>query len=198
MYSRAVVRSFLARSPAYNKLAANSSTSTAAVFQAEPKPPVQGVMQVREDKIVGRDIVGYGLNGEAQYFDTITFPFPSVRFMKNTPEILALREKEKGDWKKLTLEEKKKLYRASFCQTLVEVDAPTGEWKAVFGWVFVWVAVAVFSFVGVRKFLTSTADDPSLSLEHRQAQLKRMIDLRVDPIDGLSSNWDYEKNTWKS
>jgi len=52
----------------------------------------------------------------------------------------------------LTIEEKKKLYRASFCQTLVEVDAPTGEWKAVFGWVFVWVAVAVFSFVGVRKF----------------------------------------------
>ena len=196
MYSRAVVRSFLARSPAYNKLAANSST--AAVFQAEPKAPVQGVMQVREDKIVGRDIVGYGLNGEPQYFDTITFPFPSVRFMKNTPEILALREKEKGDWNKLTLEEKKKLYRASFCQTLVEVDAPTGEWKAVFGWVMVWVAVAIFSFVGVRKFLTSTADDPSLSLEHRQAQLKRMIDLRVDPIDGLSSKWDYEKNTWKN
>jgi hypothetical protein len=87
MYSRAVVRSFLARSPAYNKLAAANS-STAAVFQAEPKPPVQGVMQVREDKIVGRDIVGYGLNGEPQYFDTITFPFPSVRFMKNTPEIV--------------------------------------------------------------------------------------------------------------
>ncbi|XP_015379552.1 PREDICTED: cytochrome c oxidase subunit 4 isoform 1, mitochondrial-like [Diuraphis noxia] len=196
MYSRAIVRSILARPSTYNKLAANSST--AAVFQAEPKPPVQGVMQVREDKIVGRDIVGYGLNGEPQYFDSITFPFPSVRFMKNTPEIMALREKEKGDWKKLSIEEKKKLYRASFCQTLVEVDAPTGEWKAIFGWVMVWVSVALFSFVGVRKFLTSTADDPSLSLESRQAQLKRMIDLRVDPIDGLSSNWDYEKNTWKS
>lgn len=52
----------------------------------------------------------------------------------------------------MTLEEKKKLYRASFCQTLVEVDAPTGEWKAVFGWVMVWVSIAVFSFVGVRKF----------------------------------------------
>lgn len=86
MYSRAIVRSFLARPSAYNKLAANSST--AAVFQAEPKAPVQGVMQVREDKIVGRDIVGYGLNGEPQYFDSITFPFPSVRFMKNTPEIV--------------------------------------------------------------------------------------------------------------
>jgi len=174
------------------------NSSTAAVYQAEPKPPVQGVMQVREDKIVGRDIVGYGLNGEPQYFDSITHPFPSVRFKKNTPEIMALREKEKGDWRKLTLEEKKTLYRASFCQTLVEVEAPTGEWKAIFGWVMFWVSVAIFSFVGVRKYLTNTADDPSLSLESRQAQLKRMIALRVDPIDGLSSKWDYEKNTWKS
>lgn len=64
----------------------------------------------------------------------------------------ALREKEKGDWKKLSLDEKKQLYRASFCQTLVEVEAPTGEWKAVFGWAMVWASVAILSFVGVRKF----------------------------------------------
>lgn len=64
------------------------NNTTAAVFQAEPKPPVEGAMQVREDKIVGRDVVGYGLNGENQYFDSITYPFPSVRFMKNTPEIV--------------------------------------------------------------------------------------------------------------
>lgn len=64
----------------------------------------------------------------------------------------ALREKEKGDWKKLSLDEKKQLYRASFCQTLVEVEAPTGEWKAIFGWVMVWTSVAILSFVGVRKF----------------------------------------------
>ena len=194
MYSRSIVRSFLTRPSVFKKSTVNSST---AVFQAEPRPPVEGVMIVKEDKIVGRDIVGYGLNGEPQYFDSITYPCPSVRFMKNTPEIMALREKEKGDWKKLTLDEKKTLYRASFCQTLVEVDAPTGEWKAICGWAFFWCSIAIFSFVGIRKFLTVGADDPSLSLEARQAQLKRMIALRVDPVDGLSSKWDYEKNTWK-
>lgn len=88
MLSHSMVRSFLARPAVLKRLAANSST--AAVFQAEPKPPVQGVMQVREDRIVGRDIVGYGINGDPMYFDNITWPFPSVRFKKNTPEILVI------------------------------------------------------------------------------------------------------------
>lgn len=89
MYSRSIVRSLFARPPAFKRPNLPSvNSSTAAVFQAEPKPPVQGVMQVREDKIVGRDVVGYGLNGENVYFDSVTYPCPSVRFMKNTPEIL--------------------------------------------------------------------------------------------------------------
>lgn len=30
-----------------------------------------------------------------------------------------------------------------------------------------------------------------------QAQLKRMIDLRANPVQGISSQWDYEKGDWK-
>lgn len=33
------------------------------------------------------------------------------RFREDTPEILKVKEKEKGDWKKLSVEEKKLLYR---------------------------------------------------------------------------------------
>ena len=40
--------------------------------------------------------------------------------------------------------------------------------------------------------LPETFDD-----EHRLAQLKRMIDLRVGAVDGLASKWDYEKGRWK-
>jgi cytochrome c oxidase subunit 4 len=54
-----------------------------------------------------RDIVGYGWNGIPTYIDRPEFPCPAVRFRENTPEVLALREKEKGDWNKLTVEEKK-------------------------------------------------------------------------------------------
>lgn len=32
----------------------------------------------------------------------------------------------------------------------------------------------------------------SFSLEHRQAQLKRMIDLRIEPITGLTSKYKYD------
>ena len=53
------------------------------------------------------------------------------RFKEDLGEIATLRAKEAGDWKKMTKEEKKVLYRASFCQTLAEVEAPTGEWKSV-------------------------------------------------------------------
>jgi hypothetical protein len=37
----------------------------------------------------------------------------------------------------------------------------------------------------------------SFSEESKKAQLKRMIDLRVNPIEGISSNYDYEKGEWK-
>jgi hypothetical protein len=33
------------------------------------------------------------------------------RFREDTPEILKVKEKEKGDWKKLSIDEKKLLYR---------------------------------------------------------------------------------------
>lgn len=37
----------------------------------------------------------------------------------------------------------------------------------------------------------------TLSEEHRQEMLQKMIDLRWNPITGTASKWDYEKNDWK-
>jgi cytochrome c oxidase subunit 4 len=42
------------------------------------------------------------------------------------------------------------------------------------------------------------SDDPiSFSEERQKAQLKRMLDLEVNPIHGISSKWDYENKRWK-
>ena len=80
-----------------------------------------------------REIVGYGNTGEATYIDHPVHPFPAIRFKEDTPEISKLREKEKGDWKKMTVEEKKMLYRASFCQTFEEMNAPQAWWPGIIG-----------------------------------------------------------------
>jgi len=147
-------------------------------------------------KIGKREVVGYGINGEPSYVDHVMMPFPAIRFREDTPDVTALKEKEKGDWKKLSIEDKKTLYRASFCQTFAEMRAPTGEWKSILGIVLGGVALSWWMYIWVKAFVYPPLPK-SMSLESRQAQLRRMIDLRVDAIDGIGSKWDYEKNTWK-
>lgn len=61
-----------------------------------------------------------------------------------------LREKEKGDWRQLSLEEKKALYRASFKLTFAEFKAPTGEWKSVIGTSMFFVALGLWMFYAMK------------------------------------------------
>lgn len=118
------------------------------------------------------------------------------------------------------MEEKKALYRASFCQTYSEMTAPTGEWKSIIGCALGFAALSYWMYMWAKMFgkkgrewnlfwrtfeITSifglavypNMPDTITNEEKRSAQLKRMIDLRVDPVDGLTSNWDYENNRWK-
>lgn len=37
----------------------------------------------------------------------------------------------------------------------------------------------------------------SFTPENQAKQLRYMIDLQVNPIDGLASKYDYDKNEWK-
>ncbi|XP_037960386.1 cytochrome c oxidase subunit 4 isoform 1, mitochondrial [Teleopsis dalmanni] len=148
------------------------------------------------EKIGKREIVGFGWNGDPVYYDRVDYPMPAVRFREPNNEINALRQKEKLDWKKLSMQEKKALYRASFCQTFAEVKAPTGEWKMhigmmlLFGSAAIWVCMLMNIFV--YDPLPVTFDEP-----HQKAQLERMLDLEVNPVTGLSSQWDYENKKWK-
>ena len=47
------------------------------------------------------------MNGKPIYIDCLHYPCPAIRFKENTADVMALREKEKGDWKALTIDEKK-------------------------------------------------------------------------------------------
>ncbi|XP_029835971.2 cytochrome c oxidase subunit 4 isoform 1, mitochondrial [Ixodes scapularis] len=147
-------------------------------------------------RIGKREVVGYGMNGEYVYIDQPEFPMPAIRYKEPTAEIEKLREKEKGDWKNLSLEEKKALYRFSFCQTYAEMKASRNEWKPIVAGVLTTLGVTLWVWIFLKKFVYGPLPE-SCSPAAKEAQLKRMIDLRVNPIDGVASKWDYENNRWK-
>ncbi|XP_068625327.1 cytochrome c oxidase subunit 4 isoform 1, mitochondrial-like [Battus philenor] len=147
-------------------------------------------------RIGNRDVVGHGMNGSAAYKDDPLFPFPSIRFKENTKDICALREKEKGDWRQLCCFEKKALYRASFCQTFAEFQAPTGTWKFVIAWVLISTSLAFWMAMFFHYYVYEPLPS-SCSKLAQKAQLRRMLELRVNPIDGISSKWDYDNDKWK-
>ncbi|GJQ81062.1 putative cytochrome c oxidase subunit IV [Trypoxylus dichotomus] len=94
------------------------------------------------------------------------------------------------------MKEKKELYRASFCRTFAEFQYISSEWMYVVGLVLVSVSAGIWMYIWFQIFVYGPRP-PSYSYESREAQLRRMINLRVNPINGLSSNWDYEKSDWK-
>merc|ERR1712184_133472 len=100
-----------------------------------------------------REVVGYGNCGQENYVDHVHYPFPAIRFNEDSGEIAKLREKEKGDWKKMTIEEKKVLYRASFCSTLAEMTAPRGEWKRITGYIMIAIGIALWMVIWTQKFV---------------------------------------------
>lgn len=42
-------------------------------------------------KIGNREVVGFGFNGEPNYMDRTDFPFPAIRFVENSPEVMVSR-----------------------------------------------------------------------------------------------------------
>merc|ERR1712080_91706 len=121
-----------------------------------------------------REIVGYGGNGEVTYVDSVMSPFPAIRF-----------------------KEKKVLYRASFCQTLAEIEAPTGEWKSILGWALISVSIGLWGYLWMKAYVYPPLPDTITNEDKMKAQIDRMIAMRVNPIEGLTSNYDYEKGQWK-
>uniref|UniRef100_A0A915PIH4 Uncharacterized protein n=1 Tax=Setaria digitata TaxID=48799 RepID=A0A915PIH4_9BILA len=89
----------------------------------------------QKQRIGQREIVGPS-SGGYHFIDSTDRPYPPLRFRADDDIIKPIREKEKDDWKKLTMEEKKLLYRYSFRRTQAELQGyppqvPTlsDEWK---------------------------------------------------------------------
>ena len=143
-----------------------------------------------------RDIVGFGHSGSADYMDRNDFPCPAVRWKANSAEVMALKEKEKGDWKNLTIADKKALYRASFRQTYAELNAPTGEWKFYIAAIMLSMIVTGWMVMWMEKYVYPPLS-PTVTPEYNEYLVDRMIKQGVGPITGISSRYDFEKKEWK-
>ncbi|XP_066532445.1 cytochrome c oxidase subunit 4I1-like [Hoplias malabaricus] len=132
-----------------------------------------------------------------QYNDRLDTPLPDIPYVQNlTPEQKQLKEKEKDSWTNLTKEEKLALYRLTFEKSYAEMREGSDEWKTVLGGILFF-----FGFTGLLVWwqrLYVYGDVPhTLDPEWVDKQTQRMIDMRVNPVHGFSSKWDYEKKQWK-
>uniref|UniRef100_A0A1A9VYV1 Uncharacterized protein n=1 Tax=Glossina austeni TaxID=7395 RepID=A0A1A9VYV1_GLOAU len=112
-------------------------------------------------QVIGkREIVGYGWNGTACYYDRADYPMAAVRCRQPTNEINNLQQKEK--------------------KTFAEMQAPTGEFKTHFGVGLLFTAMAIWVAIFMNLFVY---DELSITFdeEHKKDQLKRMLDCEMNP-----------------
>uniref|UniRef100_UPI0037E7E789 cytochrome c oxidase subunit 4 isoform 2, mitochondrial n=1 Tax=Semicossyphus pulcher TaxID=241346 RepID=UPI0037E7E789 len=131
------------------------------------------------------------------YWNRKSIPLPDRAYKEDlTAADKSLKQKEKGPWGQLTKEEKIALYRITFEQTFPEMSQKTGEWKTVMGGVFFFLGFTGLVIWWQRIYVYP--ERPRTFEEEWQAkQLKRMLDMRINPIEGFSAKWDYEKGQWK-
>ncbi|XP_072270377.1 cytochrome c oxidase subunit 4 isoform 2, mitochondrial isoform X2 [Pyxicephalus adspersus] len=131
------------------------------------------------------------------YLDNRTLPLPDVPFRASlTSQELSLKDKEQGPWNQLSQEEKISLYRIKFNNTYAEMNKPTNEWKSVLGGILFFFGITGL-IVWWQRVHVFPELPHTLEKDWQAMQVKRMLDMRMGPIQGFSSHWDYEKNQWK-
>ncbi|CAD5235295.1 unnamed protein product [Bursaphelenchus xylophilus] len=148
------------------------------------------------EKAAGRVQVGHGVSGEPSYFDRLDYWYPAIRFRKEDNVIAPLREKEKGDWKNLSAEEKKLLYRYSYRQTLAEFEAPSGYWKVSLAIVFFVIGCATLYATLLNHYVYPKLP-PTFQNEFKEAEIEKLLVLRKGEFLGAPKYFDYENNKWK-
>ncbi|GMR54345.1 hypothetical protein PMAYCL1PPCAC_24540, partial [Pristionchus mayeri] len=148
------------------------------------------------ERRAGREVVGYGANGDETYSDRLDYWYPSIRFRKEDDISQPLRLKEKGDWKLLSAEDKKTLYRYSFRQTLAEFEAPSGYWKVMVACTAFVISLATFYAVFLNVYVYPPLP-PTFQDEYKEAQIMRQVVLEKGAFLGPAKYWDYENNRWK-
>ncbi|XP_057237412.1 cytochrome c oxidase subunit 4 isoform 1, mitochondrial [Malurus melanocephalus] len=131
------------------------------------------------------------------YVDRRDVPLPEVAFVRNlSAQQQALKEKEKASWSALSVDEKVQLYRIKFNETYAEMNKGTNEWKTILGGALFFLGLTGVILIWQKHFMYPPIPH-TFSEEWLSAQTKRMLDMRVNPVEGISAQWDFDKNEWK-
>ncbi|XP_029935744.1 cytochrome c oxidase subunit 4 isoform 1, mitochondrial-like [Myripristis murdjan] len=143
---------------------------------------------------LGKDVLDCSL---PQYNCRLDTPLPDVPFVRElTNQQRALKEKEKGDWRSLTKEEKLALYRLTHQFSYAEMRQGSSEWKTVLGGVFIMLGFSGLLLWWQRVYVYGPVPR-TLTPDWTEKQTQRMIDMRVNPVHGFSAHWDYDRKQWK-
>ncbi|XP_043562547.1 cytochrome c oxidase subunit 4 isoform 1, mitochondrial isoform X2 [Chiloscyllium plagiosum] len=145
----------------------------------------------------GHSVAKIGACSLSPYYDRKCEPLTAVDFVEQlSREQKSLKEKEKSSWVSLSTDEKLKLYRIRFHQSFVEIDEGSNEWKSVIGGTLFLLGLTGLYFAWQRVYVYMDVPH-TFSNEWKAKQTKRMVDMRINPIQGFASKWDYEHNKWK-
>ncbi|XP_068598705.1 cytochrome c oxidase subunit 4 isoform 1, mitochondrial [Brachionichthys hirsutus] len=131
------------------------------------------------------------------YCDRRGEPLPDICYVQNlSPDQKSLKAKEMGSWLALSNDEKIALYRISFNQSYAEMTKSTSEWKVVFGGILFLIGLTGLVVVWQKKYVFGPLPH-TFDPEYKAMELQRALDMRMNPVEGLASKWDYEKKQWK-
>ncbi|XP_066876389.1 cytochrome c oxidase subunit 4 isoform 1, mitochondrial isoform X3 [Kogia breviceps] len=136
----------------------------------------------------------YGLPG---YVDRRDYPLPDVAHVRSlSASQKALKEKEKAAWSSLSIDEKVELYRLKFKESFAEMNRSTNEWKTVVGGAMFFIGFTALLLIWEKLYVYGPIPH-TFEEEWVAKQTKRMLDMKVAPVQGFSAKWDYDRNEWK-
>ncbi|KAH7366712.1 cytochrome c oxidase polypeptide V [Plectosphaerella cucumerina] len=100
---------------------------------------------------------------------------------------MSLRDRMKGPWNELTLQEKKAAYWIAFGPHGPRAQAPPGEGSRVFFGTAIAVGASLALFGTTRLFAGSPP--PTMNKEWQEAANEKLVEQRSDPLTGISSDF---------
>ena len=142
--------------------------------------------------------VGPDPNINMEFYESRTTPLPVFpRTVGFEGELKVLKEKEKGDWKNLSNEERMDLYNLYFSMSMADMCRDTDEYKSVAGVVMILISFTLLIHWFIHVYVLPPYVESAVDPEWVQAAIKKQLQFHAGPVTGYASMWDYENNCWK-